>query len=86
MGFTSGRFPHRWILWLHGIGAYTLMLLFFWKGSVIVDAMRRKKKWTGKRLGFAVATLLLAMVLAAGLLGHAMSETWLYQYSPPRNR
>jgi DMSO/TMAO reductase YedYZ molybdopterin-dependent catalytic subunit len=67
-GFTSGRFPHRWILWLHGIGAYMLILLFYWKSSVIVGALRRKKKWSGKRLGFAAATVLLAATLIAGLL------------------
>lgn len=67
-GFTSGRISQRWILWLHGIGAYTLMLLFFWKASVIVGAIRRRNRWTGRRLGFAITTLLLALVLAAGLL------------------
>lgn len=67
-GFTSGREPEAWLLWLHGIGAYALVLLTFYKGAVILDAWRRKKTWTGRRLGFVVVLLLFALTMVLGLL------------------
>jgi len=66
-GFTNGHFSRRWILWLHSIGAYGLVLLVYWKGVVILDAWRRKSVWTGARLAFAGMIALLLAVLATGL-------------------
>jgi hypothetical protein len=37
-GFTNGRQTSAWILWLHGIVAYALVLLVFPKAVVILDA------------------------------------------------
>lgn len=67
-GFTNGRRSAAWILWLHGIGAYALLLLFFWKGGVIFDAWRRKKRWTWRRVGFLFVLALLTLTLVSGLL------------------
>lgn len=67
-GFTNGRFPYRWLLWLHGISAYALLLTLFWKMSVIFDAWRRKKTWTAARRGFVVLLFLLLVTLLLGLL------------------
>lgn len=67
-GFTNGRQSAAWILWLHGIGAYALLLLFFWKGGVIFDAWRRKKRWTWRRVGFLFVLALLVLTLVSGLL------------------
>lgn len=67
LGFTSGREPEAWLLWLHGAGAYALVLLTFYKGAVILDAWRRKKTWTGRRLGFLIVLLLFVLTMALGL-------------------
>jgi DMSO/TMAO reductase YedYZ molybdopterin-dependent catalytic subunit len=67
-GFTNGRFPQRWLLWLHGLAAYALLVTLFWKGSVIADAWQRKKQWTARRRGFVLLLVLLLLTLLAGLL------------------
>ena len=67
-GFTNGRESSAWILALHGIIAYALLLLLFFKADVIGDAWRRKKRWTARRVGFVVTLALLALTLLLGLL------------------
>ncbi|WP_374687245.1 molybdopterin-dependent oxidoreductase [Promineifilum sp.] len=67
-GFTNGREAAAWLLWLHGIIAYALILLVFLKANIILDAWRRKKRWTGRRVGFLVTLALLGLTLLLGLL------------------
>jgi hypothetical protein len=66
-GFTTGHFPERWILWLHSIGAYALIVLLYWKGMVILDAWRRKTVWSGARMVFTGMLGLLLATLLSGL-------------------
>jgi hypothetical protein len=68
LGFSNGREGAAWLLWLHGIGAYGLSLLLFLKAIVILDAWRRKRRWTGRRVGFLVTLGLLIVTLLLGLL------------------
>ena len=67
-GFTNGRESSAWILAMHGIIAYALLLLLFFKVDVISDAWRRKKRWTARRVGFVITLVLLALTLRLGLL------------------
>lgn len=67
-GLTEGREPAAWILWTHGIVAYAVLVLMFLKAGIILDAWRRKRRWTGRRVGFAVSLGLLLVVLVTGLL------------------
>ena len=67
-GFTNGRESSAWILAMHGIIAYALLLLLFFKADVIGDAWRRKKRWTARRVGFVITLVLLALTLLLGLL------------------
>ncbi len=67
-GFTSNEEPQAWLLWLHGIGAYALIVLMLFKGGVIFDAWRRKKRWTWPRVLFAFTLVLLILTTVAGLL------------------
>lgn len=67
-GFTNGRVAGEWLLWLHGIAAYGLMVLLFWKASIVLDAYRRKKTWTRARVVFAIMAGLLLLTLVLGLL------------------
>lgn len=68
LGFTNGREGAAWLLWLHGVGAYALSMLLFLKAVVILDAWRRKRRWTGRRVGFLVTLVLLIVTLVLGLL------------------
>ena len=52
-GMVNGRISRAWILWAHGIGAYALLVLLYWKGGIILDAIRRKTVWTRRRIAFA---------------------------------
>jgi hypothetical protein len=67
-GMANGRISRSWILWAHGIGAYALLVLLYWKGSIVLDALRRKKVWTRRRIAFAAMFGLLLIVLLTGLL------------------
>ena len=68
LGLLNNREQFNWVLWLHGIGAYALVLLLFWKGNIILDALRRKKTWTWQRLVFLLTTFLLLLTLTLGLI------------------
>ena len=80
-GMLNGRESFRWVLWLHGIGAYSLLLLLFWKSDIVLDAWRRKKRWTGSRLGFAFTALLLLLTLALGLMWTFQGPLHLFGFS-----
>lgn len=67
-GMTGGREEGVWVLVLHGITAYALLILMFFKAGVIIDSWRRKKRWTAARTGFLATLVLLIFVLILGLL------------------
>jgi DMSO/TMAO reductase YedYZ molybdopterin-dependent catalytic subunit len=81
LGFTNGRQTSAWILALHGIVAYGLVLLMFLKAAIIGDAWRRKKRWTGRRVGFVVVLLLLGLTLLSGLLWTFQGPLYLGSFS-----
>lgn len=68
LGLTNGRSQFNWVLWLHGIGAYGLLVVLLWKGSIIWHAVRRKTVWTRARLGFLGLLVLLIVTIVTGLL------------------
>ena len=68
LGMLNNQSQRAWILWLHGIGAYLILLLMFWKGSIILDAIRRKRVWTGQRWLFLLTLGLLLLTLVLGLI------------------
>ena len=63
LGLTGGDETFRWVLWLHGIGGYGLVVLLYWKSDIILYAIRRKKRWTWHRILFAFTGLLLLITL-----------------------
>lgn len=67
-GLVNSREQRAWVLWLHGIIAYALVLILYFKSIVILDAWRRKKRWTPQRAGFVLTLILLMAVLLSGLL------------------
>ena len=58
-GFANGHYDRRWILWIHGVGAYAIALALIWKGAVILDAFRRRRGLNLVRMAFALMLLLL---------------------------
>lgn len=67
-GFVNGRESSRWLLWLHGIGAYAITLILFWKGQIVLGVYRRGTGLNWQRLAFALMAALLVATLLAGLL------------------
>jgi DMSO/TMAO reductase YedYZ molybdopterin-dependent catalytic subunit len=80
-GLVEGRESFRWILWLHGIGAYAIVVLLYWKSSIILDAWGRKKRWTMRRAGFVVLVVLLLLTLLAGLAWTFYGPLYLFGFS-----
>ena len=68
VGLVSGAEGYRWVLWLHGIGAYAVAVLLIWKGVIIFDAFARRRRPALPRLGFVVLTVLVLATLATGLI------------------
>ena len=64
----SGAERSQWVIWLHILGAYAVVVVLFWKGAVIIRAIRRRPAVTASRAGFLLLAGLLLMTLAAGFL------------------
>jgi hypothetical protein len=67
LALTNGDYNDRWVVWLHGTGAYAIILLLVWKGQIIVDALRRKNVWTNARRAFMLLLALLVLTLVSGI-------------------
>ncbi|MGH2536357.1 MAG: molybdopterin-dependent oxidoreductase [Candidatus Promineifilaceae bacterium] len=68
LGFTNGAIERRWLLWLHGAGAYAIVLILLWKGAIILDVYGRLSRFGWRRLSFALLLALLIVTLLTGLL------------------
>ena len=68
LGFVNGEEQQAWLLWVHGMGAYALVWLLWWKGAVVWAVLQRGQRWTWARVSFLVAVALLLLTLALGLL------------------
>lgn len=68
LGLVNGEARQAWVLWVHGMGAYALVLLLWWKSAVVWNVWRRGKRWTPARVSFVAAAALLVVTLALGLL------------------
>lgn len=67
-GFNNGYQTRAWLLWVHGIGAYTLVIALFWKGAIILNAYSRNQRWGWGRIAFLTMAVLLLLVLLTGLV------------------
>ena len=65
-GLMRGRPTLSWVLWLHGIGAYAVIVVLLWKARIILTVLRRRPALTPERLVFLLLTGLLLAVLATG--------------------
>jgi DMSO/TMAO reductase YedYZ molybdopterin-dependent catalytic subunit len=80
-GLISGTSGLRWILWLHGIGGYAILGLARWKGSVVREAWRRRRRFTFPRFGFALLAGLFLADLATGLVWPFVGRLVILGYS-----
>ena len=71
----------NWVLWTHSIGAYALIVMFYWKGTVIFDAIRRKNVWTRQRILFLLTLALLLLTLSLGLIWTFMGPHYFLRIS-----
>lgn len=67
-GFINGEAQNRWLLLLHGIGAYAIAVVLLWKSLIILDVYGRGKAFDWRRLSFAVLLLMLLATLLSGLI------------------
>ncbi len=80
-GFTNGETDRQWLLWLHGIGAYTITLLIFWKGAVVLNTYKRIKNWSFGRFVFILLIALLIATLLTGLIWTVSGPIYLFNFS-----
>jgi hypothetical protein len=65
--FLVGTADWRWVTWLHNAGGFTVAVLLFWKGRIILRSMRRRGFSVQTALSLALLGLLL-ITMATGLL------------------
>src|SRR5688572_376103 len=65
--FLAGSADGRWVTWLHDAGGFTLAVLLFWKGHIILRSLRRRGLGVQTALSLVLLALLL-LTMATGLL------------------
>ena len=80
-GFTNGRPDNRWLLWLHGIGAYAITWILLWKSSIVLQVYQRGTGLNWRRIAFAVMLMLLFATLLFGLLWTFNGPQYLFGFS-----
>ena len=81
LGFINGEESQAWLLWLHGAGAYALVLLLLWKGMIIWDVLNRGERWGVDRISFIVMTVMLLITLVLGILWTFGGLEYLFGFS-----
>ncbi len=81
VGLITGSDAFQWILRLHDIGGYAVLVLLCWKGVIVVDAFRRQKRLNLARIAFVILTILLLVTLTTGLVWPVLGYFTLYGFS-----
>jgi DMSO/TMAO reductase YedYZ molybdopterin-dependent catalytic subunit len=68
VGLLGSSEPFRWASWLHAIGAYGIVVLLFAKGTLVLNAIRRRPGLTQARVVLSVLVLMLLATLVTGLV------------------
>ncbi len=66
-GLISGAPTFAWVLWLHGIVGYAILVLVVWKAQIILDVLRRRRMDV-IRAAFLFFSFLTLLILATGLI------------------
>jgi DMSO/TMAO reductase YedYZ molybdopterin-dependent catalytic subunit len=72
-----------WVMWLHGIGGYSVTVLLVWKGWVIWNAFRQQRRSlrSPASLIFLAMVLQLVTILGTGLLWSYFGPRYLFGFS-----
>jgi DMSO/TMAO reductase YedYZ molybdopterin-dependent catalytic subunit len=73
----TGDPTRAWVVGLHGIGGYAIVVLLGRKAVIIVRAYRRRRLFSPTGLGFLVLALLLVALLATGFIWSYAGPVWL---------
>ena len=67
-GLIAGSPTFSWVLWLHGAGGCAVLALFAWKGRIILDVLRRRRRLDATRLAFLAFTTMTLAILLSGVI------------------
>jgi DMSO/TMAO reductase YedYZ molybdopterin-dependent catalytic subunit len=67
LGLT-GSATLQWILRLHDIGGYAILVLLAWKGIIVFDVLGRLRRLRLTNIAFVVLAILLVLILATGIV------------------
>jgi DMSO/TMAO reductase YedYZ molybdopterin-dependent catalytic subunit len=68
LGLVTGSQNLQWILRLHDIGGYAILVLLAWKGIIILDVFGRLRRLGLSNIAFIILTILLVLILATGIV------------------
>jgi Oxidoreductase molybdopterin binding domain len=80
-GLMAGAESLRPILWIHGVVAYAILALLWWKGAVVLGSISRRPLARFPRASFLALTGLLVATLATGLYWVFGGRVVLFEYS-----
>lgn len=66
-GLINGAEHLKWILWLHGVGGYAVVVVLLWKALVVADVLKRIQRVDLSRISFLALAALLIIILATGV-------------------
>ncbi len=75
LGLVTGSADLQWILRLHDIGGYAVLVLLAWKGIIILDVLGRLRRLRLMNIAFIVLTILLVLILATGIVWPLLGYT-----------
>ncbi len=75
VGLLGTSEPFRVVFWLHAVGAYGIVVLLFAKGTLVLNAVRRRPGLTQARVTLSILVLLLLAVLVTGLVWISAGRT-----------
>ena len=68
LGLINGAENFKWLLWLHGIGGYAIVVLLIWKTRIIVEVFNRVRRVDFSRMVFLFLAALLLVILSSGIV------------------
>jgi hypothetical protein len=80
-GLVNGAETAAWMLRTHDAGAFTIALLLFWKGRVVLHSLRSRRSRLSERVAFLVLGGLLLGAVATGFYWVFAGRTLISGYS-----
>jgi Oxidoreductase molybdopterin binding domain len=80
-GLFYGVPSYGWIMNLHGLAGFSVILLLLWKGIIILDVYQRGTGFGFRRSGFLLLLLVLLTILGSGLYWSTIGQVYLFGMS-----